>query len=212
MLQRRGGYCFELNVMFGWLLDRLGYDLEFRLGRVWLRDPELVPPRNHGTHIVHFKDCDVIADVGFGGRAPRRPLDISMLDVQQQDGDAKNEPVRIVEAGEFGIMVQRYIDNSWSNQFSLEDREAHVSDLDVANHFQATSPSSQFKHHLFVGVFRDDGRDGLFDTRLSNRRGAETVIQNITNVDQLIETLDATFNIDPSGHEEALAKIIETSL
>ncbi len=93
---RRGGYCFELNTLFGWLLRELGYDLEFRMGRVWLRDPGKVPPRNHGTHVVHLQGRTVITDVGFGGRAPRRPLDIAVRDVSIEDGDAAGEPLRMV--------------------------------------------------------------------------------------------------------------------
>lgn len=206
---RRGGYCFELNVLFGWLLRLLGYDPELRLGRVWLRDPNAVPPRNHGTHILHLEGRTVIADVGFGGRAPRCPLDIAKRDVLIDDNDAVDEPLRIVDAGEHGIMVQRRIGGSWASQFSLEPVAAHPSDLEVANHYQSTAPSSQFRHHLFVGLFREDGRDGLFDARLSRRRGTETLIETITDVEQLARTLNEVFGIDPSEHEPALLRIMQ---
>lgn len=99
----RGGYCFELNVLFGWLLRELGYDSEFHMGRVWLRDPDATPPRDHGAHILHLEGRTVIADVGFGGRAPRRPLDMAERDRSIDDGDAAGEPLRIVDAGEYGM-------------------------------------------------------------------------------------------------------------
>lgn len=206
---RRGGYCFELNTLFGWILRELGFDIEFRMGRVWLRDPETVPPRNHGTHVVRLDGREVIADVGFGGRAPRRPLDLSSRDVVVDDGDALGEPLRIIDAGEHGIMVQRRIEGRWSNQFSLEPVAAHASDLDVANHYQSTAPTSHFRHHLFVGLFRQDGRDGLFNTRLSRRRGTETVIEVQGSVDQLASTLGGVFGIDPEPHRPTLVRIME---
>lgn len=205
----RGGYCFELNILFGWLLRELGYDPEFRMGRVWLRDPDVVPPRNHGTHVVQIEGGAVIADVGFGGRAPRRPLDLAERDVSIDDGDAKGEPLRIVDASEHGIMVQRRIDGRWANQFSLEPVAAHPSDLEVANHYQSTAPVSQFRHHLFVGLFRENGRDGLFNTRFSRRRGAETHVETITSVEHLARTLNEVFGIDPNAHWHALAQIME---
>jgi N-hydroxyarylamine O-acetyltransferase len=206
---RRGGFCFELNTAFGWLLTELGFHHEFRLGRVWLRDPETVPPRNHGTNVVRLDGREFIADVGFGGRAPRRPIDLSLRDTLLDDGDAPGEPLRIVDAGEHGTMVQRRIEGRWSNQFSLEAAAAHASDLGVANHYQATAPTSHFRHHLFVGLFRDDGRDGLFDTRLSRRRGSETVIETLTSVDQLARTLKDVFGIDPASHRPALERLLE---
>jgi N-hydroxyarylamine O-acetyltransferase len=205
----RGGYCFELNVLFGWLLRELGFDPEFRMGRVWLRDPDAVPPRNHGTHILRLEGRMVIADVGFGGRAPRRPLDIAEREVPIDDGDARDEPLRIVDAGEHGIMVQRLVGGSWANQFSLERVAAHPSDLEVANHYQSTAPLSQFRHHLFVGLFREDGRDGLFDARLSRRRGTETLIEQITTVAHLARILKTVFGIDPDEHESALVRVMQ---
>lgn len=205
----RGGYCFELNTLFGWLMRELGYEVEFRMGRVWLRDPEEVPPRNHGTHVVHLDGQALIADVGFGGRAPRQLLDIDQLDMSIDDGDAAGEPLRLIEAGEHGVMVQRFLDDRWANQFSLERVAAHASDLEVANHYQATSPTSHFRHHLFVGRFRQDGRDGLFDTRLSRRYGSETVVEMLTSLEQMEQTLRDVFGIDPEPHRAALIKIME---
>lgn len=205
----RGGYCFELNVLFGWLLREIGFDVEFRMGRVWLRDPETVPPRNHGTHVVLVDGRKVIADVGFGGRAPRGPLDLSIIGQAIDDGDALHEPLRVIEAGEYGVMIQRRIAGIWSNQFSLESIAAHAADLEVANHFQSTASTSHFQHHLFVGLFRHDGRDGLFDTRLSRRRGNGTVITNLSSVGQLAETLDQVFGIDPKPHRPTLLRIME---
>lgn len=206
----RGGYCFELNALFGWLLRQIGFDVEFRMGRVWLRDPEAVPPRNHGTHVVLMDGRKVIADVGFGGRAPRRPLDLSVIGQAVDDGDALDEPLQIIDAGEYGVMIQRRLAGIWSNQFSLEPIAAHAADLEVANHFQSTASTSHFRHHLFVGLFRHDGRDGLFDTRLSRRRGGETAITTLTSVDQLAQTLDQVFGIDPEPHRSALLRIMET--
>jgi arylamine N-acetyltransferase len=210
IVDRRGGYCFELNTLFGWLLRELGYEVEFRMGRVWLRDPEEVPPRNHGTHVAYIDGQALIADVGFGGRAPRRLLDIDRRDSPIEDGDAVGEPLRLVEAGEYGVMVQRFLDHRWANQFSLELIAAHTSDLEIANHYQATAPASHFRHHLFVGRFREDGRDGLFDRRLSRRYGAETEVEILTSREQMEETLRDVFGIHPEPHRVALTGIMGT--
>src|SRR5215207_733437 len=45
----RGGYCFEHMVLFSAALERLGYDVERRLGRVG--DPS-VAPRTHCVVVV----------------------------------------------------------------------------------------------------------------------------------------------------------------
>src|SRR5690349_1966119 len=35
VVQRRGGYCFETNGFFAYVLSQLGFNIEHLLGRVW---------------------------------------------------------------------------------------------------------------------------------------------------------------------------------
>src|SRR5690554_3265002 len=35
IVRRRGGFCFELNVLFGWLLRELGYPVTDFVARFW---------------------------------------------------------------------------------------------------------------------------------------------------------------------------------
>lgn len=51
----RGGYCFELNILYSFLLKALGFSPKPVLGRVWLRNPDKMPPRNHLTHLFQKK-------------------------------------------------------------------------------------------------------------------------------------------------------------
>lgn len=90
--KNRGGFCFEVNLLFGWLLRRLGYDAKFAAARVWRGDDPTVsnvvdaadvllaqseawdgskPP----THIIVIVRLDqlFVCDVGFGD-VPRTPL------------------------------------------------------------------------------------------------------------------------------------------
>ena len=64
--QNRGGFCFELNFSFAWLLRQLGYSV--RLGRSDVFGPPGTPP-NKG-HLVIFVDGlgadPLLVDPGFG--------------------------------------------------------------------------------------------------------------------------------------------------
>ncbi len=210
--QKRGGYCFELNTAFAALLRMRGLDPKMHLGRVWLRDPEQVPPRNHGTNVIEIEGRSYIADVGFGGRAPRCLIPLFDFETEIDDGDALGEPIRAIEDEEFGVMIQRRIEGIWSNQYSLELEPAYPSDINSANHFQASSQTSHFRHHLFVGRFTIKGRDGLFDNRLTYRHGSDTEIRIISNFGEMCSVLEEVFAINPAGHEQALELVIERSL
>ncbi len=206
--EARGGYCFELNSAFGLLIDGLGFQSRMHLGRVWLRDPEQTPPRNHATNIVEIEGFKYIIDVGFGGRAPKCLIPLCDFGQEIDDGDAEGEPIRVIEDADFGIMVQRRIDGQWSNQYSLETEPAHPSDIEVANFYQASAPESHFRHHLFVGRFTPDGRNGLFDKRLSIRRGKEVEIRDIHSLTEMMDTLKNVFGIDASDFELELKSIV----
>ena len=163
----RGGYCFELNVLYAELLRSLGYRVSQHLGRVWLRNPKHTPPRNHLAHIVELDGKRILTDVGFGARAPRIPLDIEN-EAEVNDGDGL---VRIISLEHSEKMVQRWQQGVWHNQYSIELLPAADADVEAANFYMSTHPKSHFRHGLFVGLFRETGRIGLWNHRMTERTG-----------------------------------------
>ena len=71
----RGGFCYELNEAFRWLLDDLGFVVRRIQARVWQRDAERFgPPFDHLALVVSLPDGDYLVDVGYGDgcRVPLR--------------------------------------------------------------------------------------------------------------------------------------------
>lgn len=71
--RRRGGWCFELNGAFGWLLDQLGYRVRRRAATVLYGGNSPMP-----THLTLevLLDRPYLVDVGFGDSFIR-PLPLS---------------------------------------------------------------------------------------------------------------------------------------
>ena len=63
--QRRGGFCYELNGAFTWLLRALGFQVTLLSARVGRPDGSLGPEYDHLTLRVDL-DPPWLADVGFG--------------------------------------------------------------------------------------------------------------------------------------------------
>src|SRR5262249_22835344 len=63
---RRGGYCFEQNMLFSLVLERLGFKLARLAARVRYRANRLLP-RTHMLLMVEADGARWLADVGFGG-------------------------------------------------------------------------------------------------------------------------------------------------
>lgn len=83
----RGGFCFEMNLLFAKLLEELGYPVTLLMSNVFLsaddekKDPSTLPP--HVTPIVLLDDgTRYLVDVGFGEPA-YHPIEYC-LDKEQQ--------------------------------------------------------------------------------------------------------------------------------
>ena len=64
--RRRGGFCYELNGAFAWLLGELGYEVGLLGGRVHAPGGD-TPPMAHMALRVHDEGRPRLVDVGFGG-------------------------------------------------------------------------------------------------------------------------------------------------
>ena len=64
--KQRGGFCFELNYLFSWLLGQLGYNVRFVSCRVFSTLNEKFSNwYSHVGLIVSFDDNEYLVDVGF---------------------------------------------------------------------------------------------------------------------------------------------------
>ncbi|MEP4051206.1 MAG: arylamine N-acetyltransferase [Litorimonas sp.] len=198
----RGGYCFELNTLYGALLSEVGFDPVPMLARVWLRDPVETPPRTHLVNRVSIDGQDWISDVGFGGRAARYPLKIED-GYEVDDGDGR---IRIIKDAEFGYRISRFQDGVWSDQYTVETEAAHMADILSGNHWTEYHPESHFRHGIGVGLFTVEGRTSFYGGVLTHR-GEETVSSPVSGLEDALEILKAKFGIAINTSQEERARL-----
>ena len=107
--RRRGGWCFELNGAFGWLLGELGYTVDYVSCQVFGGE-EWGPPLDHCALVVHADGERWFVDVGFG--------DCCMVPVPMVDGehDAVPRDVRFTIDSDGFRMEERDLDGTWNNR------------------------------------------------------------------------------------------------
>ncbi|MCK7529214.1 MAG: arylamine N-acetyltransferase [Ignavibacteriales bacterium] len=72
---KRGGFCYELNGLFHWLLTSLGFNVDMLSASVFnSQKNDFGPEYDHMTLLVHL-DKDYLVDVGFGDSF-RRPIEM----------------------------------------------------------------------------------------------------------------------------------------
>ncbi len=166
----RGGYCFEHMVLFSAALERLGYDVERRLGRVG--DPSAAP-RTHCVVLVTVDGERVLADPGFG-MSVLRP--IPLADGSQDDYGGWRYRLRSVPVGPGrGWALERRRDEHWELMHTHDELPVQPVDLAVGHHFTSTYPTIHFRQMLMVTRHLDDRHVALTHETVTVRRpGAPT--------------------------------------
>ena len=146
--RRRGGYCFELNGLFAWLLRELGYSVREYFGR-WLlgENQSSVPMRRHRVVCVAIGGYpNRIADVGIGLPFMMSPLDF-IFDVPQFRG---RQCYRIVRDQLQGAVVEVKKGAEWLRLFSFDTAAQLAVDFEYAHWWCQTHPDSSFLSGLWV--------------------------------------------------------------
>ena len=145
--QRRGGYCFELNILMGAALEALGFSVTSLAGRVRWMAPADRPhsPRTHTLLRVDLEKGAYLADVGFGGHLLAGPIRLER-DVEQT---TPASVVRLVGTGET-YMLQALLPKGWQDMYLFTLEPQHAIDYEVANWFTSTNPGSRFHASLLA--------------------------------------------------------------
>lgn len=167
--RRRGGFCYELNGAFTWLLRRLGFSVSLLSAGVSQGDGSFSPAFDHLTLLIHDLDgADWLADVGFGDSF-RRPL--RLQPEREQDG-ADGLTYRLHRENDDWTLEQRNTEG-WTPQYRFTLRPHPMDDFLERCAYQQTSPKSHFTQKRICTLALPDGRVTLSDLRLiTTRNGA----------------------------------------
>jgi N-hydroxyarylamine O-acetyltransferase len=160
--ERRGGYCFEHNLLLASALEHLGLEVQTMLARVRTgAPPGTVRPRTHLVlRVVDREDRVWHADVGFGGGTLLDPIPFG-------PGPAGHEQsgwsFRVVEDGS-ELVLQSFVDGEWSDLYAFLPQPVPRIDIETSNWWTCTHPRSPFVFGIIASVHRPDGtRDVLSD-------------------------------------------------
>jgi len=172
----RGGYCFEHSTLFAAVLQRLGYTVERRLGRVG------DPPTTARTHCVVVVTLDgerLLADPGFG-LSLLRP--IPLVDGAQDDHGGWAYRVRGVRLGELRAWeLHRQRTDGWELMHRHDELPVQPADLIVGHHYTSTHPLVHFRQGLMVTRYLPDRHTAVTDSTVTVRRpGQPTEHREIT--------------------------------
>jgi N-hydroxyarylamine O-acetyltransferase len=154
--ERRGGYCFEHNLLLKAALETRGAEVDMFLARMRLgAKPGVVRPRSHLFLRVSENGASWHADVGFA-RGILEPIPFGPGPTQEQSGWS----FRVVEDGS-ELVLQKLEAGEWVDVYGFVPQPVPLIDVETSNWWTSTHPSSLFVTGLIVGVRGDDGTGTL---------------------------------------------------
>ena len=168
--QRRGGFCYELNGLFAWLLRQMGFRVMLLSAEVANDAGGFSPPFDHLTLLVHDLDgADWLADVGFGD-CFRLPVRFE-AEVEHTDADGRRYRLQWQDESEKNLVraywiLQQFGAEKWEPQYRFTLQPYQLTDFTERCHYQQTSPESHFTQKRICSLATLTGRITLSDLLL----------------------------------------------
>ncbi|HTP03407.1 MAG TPA: arylamine N-acetyltransferase [Anaerolineales bacterium] len=160
---KRGGFCYELNGLYAWLLKQIGFQIRYLNGRVFNRKEELGIEFDHLALLASLPGDPIswLADVGFGDSF------LEPLELHEGEQPQGMRAYRLEPARDGWISWERGYDRAWRRQyfFDLAPR-TFPDDYEAGCRYHQQSPDSSFTRGPVISRATEDGRVTLDDTML----------------------------------------------
>lgn len=204
---RRGGYCFEQNVLFKAALEAIGFSVTGLTGRVrWMSAPNSpLGPREHMMLKVDLPEAAYLADVGFGACLLDAPLQFKT----GSDQRTAMGTFRLSQSdGLFTLSAKQPA--GWRVMYIFDLQPQIQADYELGNWYTSTSPLVPFSSMLIMERLSSNKRYKLINrTFLIEARDGEVVAEHpITTPDELRQIIDESFNMTlPAPAEEIFKRL-----
>jgi N-hydroxyarylamine O-acetyltransferase len=173
--QRRGGFCYELNGLFAWLLGELGFSVTLLSAQVYNSEGQPGPEFDHLALLVEL-DEPWLADVGFGDSF----LEPLRWRVEEEQAQANGRyRLTTLEDDNQWLLCRGQSGQDWAPQYRFSTQARQLADFAGMCHYHQTSPASHFTRQRLCTRATAAGRITLTDARLivtTNGRRRETAV------------------------------------
>jgi N-hydroxyarylamine O-acetyltransferase len=194
IIRQRGGFCYELNGMFAWLLKQIGFEVTYLNGRVYNAEGKRGLEFDHLTLLVRLPTDDQywLADVGFGDSF-FEPLRFG-VDGEQVQG---LRAYRLEQVAAGYDLLKRDFDGNWSRQYFFDLQPCvFPSDYESACLYHQISPQSSFTQRRVISLATPGGRLTLDSQNLSITTNGKRIKRKLKNEADFQEMLRTYFGIE----------------
>ena len=197
IVEKRGGYCYELNTLFSFLLQEIGFNVTHLIGRPLYGYNNAIRPRTHMVLKVETEGKEYLCDLGFGGRGLIEPIEL----IFNQESIQFDDTFRLISHTD-GYELQSLIGNDWVSLYSFDLHKQQLIDYELANFYNMHSPDSRFTQQLICAKPTPKGRILLLDKKFKYYEDGKSKIVTIQTAKEYDEILHKYFGFSSLLAEE----------
>jgi len=168
VIEKRGGFCHELNGLFFLLLEKLGYDVKRISAQVYGSSGKFGKPYDHTAIIAKVNKTEYLLDVGFG-KFTFEPLKFE-LDKVQTDGYSFFKITKLNHR--FHIVMIQEENGNWKYGYKFTKKHRAVKEYIPMCNWLQTSPESSFTQRKRITIpTKNGGRITLADENYERKKG-----------------------------------------
>jgi N-hydroxyarylamine O-acetyltransferase len=187
LLERRGGYCLEHNLLLKANLESMDYAVTaVGAGVLWGREAGYEPQQHsHIGLLVEVNGVTWLTDVGFGGPTPSAPIRL-----REGEHDTPHGKYRL-SGGFPKWKLEAEVMGEWRPLYEFTTSAMSEGDLVAMNDY------AMQRHRETLLVARVDGtkRHALRNTRLRTHENGKTTERMLTNLLEIRDVLTNVFAI-----------------
>jgi N-hydroxyarylamine O-acetyltransferase len=187
--ERRGGYCFEHNLLFKAVLETMDFKVTpLGAANLWGHPEGYVPEvLKHMALLVDVGGVPYLCDVGFGGQVATAPIRLR-ADIEQT---TPNERYRLT-GGHPKWRLESEIAGAWMPLYEFTLAPQTLDDYVAMNDLTMAS----FRDVLYAARVEGPKRHTLYNARLRTHEAGETTTRMLTNLLEIREVLTSVFGIE----------------
>jgi N-hydroxyarylamine O-acetyltransferase len=193
VLNRRGGYCFELNGIFASLLISLGFKVWPVLAMVCRATfGEQPMPPTHRINLVCLEGRKMFTDVGFGGPMPAGALVLEENTRQEVMGSVYHFEKR---PNQRWTLFRETSDKTIQPLINFAEMPAEPVDFVTPNFYTSTHPDAFFVKNRMANIRFNNGFAAINNGQFQLVLGSDDTTSPIESKEQELALLEEYFGI-----------------
>ena len=213
--ENRGGFCFELNMSFAWLLSQLGYENRIVAARVFSANPNYIPRWSHVAIIVKLNGIEYLVDAGLSS-CFRCPVELIPEHVQTDlIGRLKISPADLKETANIENCFNLYRcstsdQTEWTRMYQFQTGASKMTDFEEVIEWVQSPGCPRFFNRSICVIHGEDHVLILVGFRLTKVEYTDGVETNrldtiLNSKEEVYQNIRTLFNL--SGFNEEFEPI-----